>query len=188
MTSRGSLKTIAAAAALVLSTVCGAGAQAPPRTEPEIKAAYLYTFGRFVEWPPRPSRDDAAFTICVLGIDPFGATLDATLASGVMRGRKVVARRIAAPNEALACHVLFISASEERRLPAIVHALDHFDVLTVSDIPQFATRGGMIEFVKAGNRVRFEINLPSARDAGLSMSSELLRVASAVRNDRPPGE
>ena len=188
MTSRGSSKTLAAAAALVLSAVCGAGAQGPPRTEYEIKAAYLFTFGRFVEWPARPSRNDEGFTICVLGVDPFGATLDSTLASGVIRGRKVVARRIAAPNDALGCQVLFISASEERRLPAIVHELEHLDVLTVSDIPQFATRGGMIQFVTAGNRVRFEINLPSARDAGLTMSSELLRVASAVRNNQPPGE
>ena len=188
MTSRGPQEIIAAAAALVLVAVCGAGAQGPPPTEYEIKAAYLYTFGRFVEWPPRPSRDDSGFTICVLGTDPFGAALDSTLANGVVRGRNVVARRIAMPAEAPACHVLFISASEERRLPEIVQALSHRDVLTVSDIPQFSARGGMIQFVTTGKRVRFEINLPSARDAGLTMSSELLRVASAVRNNRPPGE
>jgi hypothetical protein len=177
------LATAGLALAVVLASVGGVGAQGPPRSEFEIKAAYLYTFGRFVEWPQRPPRDDAGFTICVLGTDPFGAALDATLADGVMHGRKVVARRIATPQDAHACHILFISASEERRLTAIVQSLNQSDVLTVSDIPQFAARGGMIQFVTAGSRVRFEINLPSARGAGLTMSSELLRVASAVRNN-----
>jgi hypothetical protein len=177
----------AAALALVLTSVGRVDAQGPPRSEFEIKAAYLYTFGRFVEWPSRPPRDDPSFAICVLGTDPFGTALDSTLADGVMHGRKVVARRIAKPEDAVACHILFISASEERRLTAIVQSLKQADVLTVSDIPQFAARGGMIQFVTAGSRVRFEINLPSARDAGLTMSSELLRVASAVRNN-PPGE
>lgn len=184
--TRPSVSRIVVASAVLLATV-RLGAQGPPRTEYEIKAAYLYTFGRFVEWPARAARGDSDFTVCVLGTDPFGPALDSTLSDGTMRGRKVMARRIAAPDEASDCYVLFISASEERRLPTIIQALGHVDILTVSDIPQFVTRGGMIQFITAGNRVRFEINLASARGAGLTMSSELLRVASAVRNN-PPGD
>ena len=183
----GISRSVLAVAALILLSVGVVSAQGPARTEFEIKAAYLFTFGRFVEWPPRPARDDAGFTICVLGTDPFGAALDSTLADGLMHGKKVVAKRIAKPEDANACHILFISASEERRLTAIVQSLNQTDILTVSDIPQFAMRGGMIQFVATGNRVRFEINLTSAREAGLTMSSELLRVASAVRKN-PPGE
>jgi hypothetical protein len=187
MMPRGISRPVLAAAALAfaLASVDGVNAQGPPRSEFEIKAAYLYTFGRFVEWPQRPSRGDADFTICVLGTDPFGAALDTTLADGVMHGRKAVAKRIVTPQDANACHILFISASEERRLTAIVQSLNQADILTVSDIPQFAVRGGMIQFVTTGSRVRFEINLPTARGAGLTMSSELLRVASAVRNAPP---
>lgn len=188
MTSSSVRGRVAAAAILVAAAVSGGAAQAPPRSEYEIKAAYLFTFGRFIEWPERPSRDEAGFSICVLGSDPFGAVLDSTLAGATLRGRKVVARRIATPKLALDCHILFISGSEERRLDAVVQALDQAGVLTVSDMPQFVARGGMIQFVTAGSRIRFEINLPPARDAGLTMGSELLRVASAVRSTRQPGE
>jgi hypothetical protein len=92
-----------------------------------------------------------------------------------------VARRVTSPSEATACHVLFIGASEERRVAAIVGELARAHVLTVSDMPAFVDRGGMIQFVTTGGRVRFEIDLRSAQEAGLTMSSDLLRVASVVR-------
>jgi hypothetical protein len=180
-------RRIATTTALILAMACGLRAQAP-RTEYEIKAAYLFSFGGFVEWPPRGARDEAPYTICVLGTDPFGRVLDSTVADGALHGRKVQARRIGTTRDAMDCRILFISTSEERRVSAIVQALSHADVLTVSDIQGFASRGGMIQFVTAGSRIRFEINLTSARDAGLTMSSELLRVASAVSNNRVAGE
>ena len=176
--TRGCLAAVIAAAVLAPAPL---DAQAP-RSEYEIKAAYLYTFGRFVEWPARPPADASAFTICVLGTDPFGAVLDRTLAGETIRGRAIGARRLASIDEARGCHIVFVSASEERRVGPIVESLRASGVLTVSDMPQFTTRGGMIQFVTASNRVRFQINLQPARDAGLTMSSELLRVASAVLN------
>jgi hypothetical protein len=180
---RGHRCTLAAAVvAAVVSISVAAAAQSPRRSEYEVKAAYLFTFARFVEWTPRPSRDDSSFTICVLGTDPFGATLDSTLADAVIRGRKVGARRISEPDAAAGCHIIFISASEDRRVAVLAPQLAAIGVLTVSDMPRFTERGGMIQFVTAANRVRFEINLQSARQAGLMMNSELLRVASAVRN------
>jgi len=176
-------RPLPAAAALLAICVSTVGAQSPPRTEYEIKAAYLFTFARFVEWRPQPSRDDSAFTICIVGTDPFGAVLDSTLAGAVIRGRKVGARRLTAADAATGCHIVFIGASEERRVGTIVPSLTASGTLTVSDMPRFAEHGGMIQFVTAANRVRFEINLGSARQAGLTMSSELLKVASAVRNN-----
>jgi len=176
----------AAAAVVALISVCPAGAQSAPRSEYEIKAAYLFTFARFVDWPPRAARDDSSFAICVLGTDPFGATLDATIAGAAIRGRKVSVRRISSPEAAGACHIVFVSASEDHRMATLGPALAQSGALTVSDMPQFADRGGMIQFVTAANRVRFEINLQSAREAGLMMSSELLRVASAVRTGGGP--
>jgi hypothetical protein len=78
---------------------------------------------------------------------------------------------------------LYISSSEENRLREVLAALDKSAVLTVSDIPRFSQRGGMIQFVQENNKIRFEVNLASATAAGLSLSSELLKVAIIVRKN-----
>lgn len=157
-----------------------------PTGEYAVKAAYLYNFGRFVEWPTRSSGDDA-FRICVLGRDPFGPALDATLTGQTVRGRRVIAARILTPRDASACAIVYISASEEPQIATIMAGLSGAPALTVSDIPRFADRGGMIQFVLDASRIRFEINLPPAEDAGLVVSSELLRVAQNVRRRPRPG-
>jgi hypothetical protein len=157
-------------------------AQQPKATEFQVKAAYLYNFGRFVQWPDQSTGDQAeSFEICVLGADPFGPALDATLAGGTINGRNVSAKRIAKPQDIDSCRILFISSSEESHLKEDLAALDKTRVLTVSDIPRFSERGGMIGFILEGNRVRFDVNLDSAQGAGLTLSSELLKVATNVR-------
>jgi YfiR/HmsC-like len=157
-------------------------AQQPKASEFQVKAAYLYNFGRFVQWPNESSGDRAeSFEICVLGADPFGQALDATLAGGTIAGKSVAAKRIAKPQDVDSCRILFISSSEESHLKEDLAALDKTRVLTVSDIPRFSERGGMIGFILEGNRVRFDVNLDSAQGAGLTLSSELLKVATNVR-------
>ena len=96
--------------------------------------------------------------------------------------------RISEPKQGLSCRVLFIGSSEEGRLKEILTTLDKTGVLTVSDMPNFLQRGGMIQFVLDGNKVRFEVNLRPAQDAGLTVSSELLKVAISVRRDSHPGD
>lgn len=156
--------------------------------EYEVKAAYLYNFSRFIEWPAKVAAAKGdSFAFCVLGQDPFGQTLDAVLAGETIDGKSLVARRISKPKEGTSCHILFISSSEESRLKEILAGLDKAGVLTVSDMPQFARRGGMIQFVSEKNRIRFEVNLRTAEDAGLILSSQLLKVAIAVRRDPQPG-
>ncbi|HUJ40444.1 MAG TPA: YfiR family protein [Candidatus Acidoferrales bacterium] len=164
-------------------------AQQQRPSEYEVKAVYLFNFSRFVSWPAGPAADSSRpFSICVLGKDPFGAALDSTLAGESIGGRKVVARRLAQPEQALDCRVLFISASEEARLKDILAALDKSSVLTVSDLPHFNELGGMIQFVLQGDRVRFAVNLDSASEARLTLSSNLLKVAVAVKGNPPRGE
>jgi hypothetical protein len=158
-------------------------AQSPKPTDYDVKAAYLYNFGRFVEWPAKVTTA-GPFNICVLGDDPFGRALDQTLARETIGNRSVAARRISRPEESIDCQILFISSSETHRLNKIIDTLDKSAVLTVSDIPQFAQHRGMIQFVPDGNRVRFEVNLNATQKAGLTLSSELLKVATAVRRDR----
>jgi hypothetical protein len=160
-------------------------AQRPKPSDYQVKAAYLYNFGRFVEWPRVATAKGGPFTVCVLGQDPFGSTLDATMAGETIAGRNVVTKRISTPEESVNCQILFLSAAEAGRLNKIVEGLDKAAVLTVSDMPQFAQRGGMIQFVLEGNRVRFEVNLVATQHAGLTLSSDLLRVATAVRRNSP---
>ncbi len=179
---------LAVAVAGVLLAAPGLRAQTAKPTDVQVKAAYLYNFGHFVEWPPSANGRGKSFDVCVLGQDPFGRILDTTLAGGTVAGRSVVARRISNPQESGSCRILFLSSSEEGRLNEIMEALDKSAVLTVSDIPEFSRRGGMIEFVLEGNKVRFEVNLTVAKNAGLVLSSELLRVATAVRRDAPHGD
>ena len=155
-------------------------AQRSSPSEYEVKAAYLYDFGKFVAWPAKVAASDD-FPICVLGQDPFGPTFDATIAGETINGKKVVVNRIAKPQDALSCRILFISASEESQLKEILATLDKTSVLTVSDISQFTRRGGMIQFVIDANRVRFEVNVTTAERSGLALSSQLLKVAISVR-------
>lgn len=163
--------------------------QASPPSEYQVKAAYLYNFSRFVEWPSQPGNDRKdAFAICVLGKDPFGPALDAALAGEVRAGQNLTARRVSNLQDALTCRILFISDSEEDRLKEILTAMNKASVLTVSDIPRFSERGGMIEFVLKDDKVRFDVNLASAMDAGLTVSSDLLKVALTVRRSAPSGD
>jgi YfiR/HmsC-like len=164
------------------------GSQQLKRSEFEVKAAYLYNFARFVEWPEESNAPtQGTFDICVLGADPFGSVLDAALAGETVDGKSVAARRMSKTQNMKGCRILFISSSEGGQLKEILAALDKTGVLTVSDIPRFSERGGMIGFMFEGNRVRFDINLANAQQAGLTLSSELLKVAVDVRTSSQSG-
>jgi hypothetical protein len=150
----------------------------------QIEAVYLFNFSKFVQWPAHAAAPAGEpFGICVLGADPFGAVLDTTVSGENVAGRSLVAKRISKPQDASACGILFVSSSEESRLKEILSTLGGASVLTVSDIPKFSQRGGMIQFVPVDGKVRFEVNLKNAANAGLSLSSDLLQVALAVRTD-----
>ncbi|HEY3971568.1 MAG TPA: YfiR family protein [Candidatus Sulfotelmatobacter sp.] len=158
-------------------------------TEYEVKATYLYNFTRFVEWPVQGAQGEGdSFAICVLGDNPFGPALEATVAQETIGGKNAVAKQIHTMQDAADCRVLFISTSEDKRLKQILMSLGTASVLTVSDLPKFTERGGMVQFVVDGNRVRFEVNSASAERAGLTLSSELLKVAVNVRTSVQLGD
>lgn len=176
-------------AILLFAGAPGLRAQRSTPTEYQVKAAYLYNFARFVEWSGNSlSVDDKLFKVCVLGQDPFGATLDSTFTNASIDRKNVTVMRISKPDEVDDCRILFISSSENPRLEQVLGSLSKKTVLTVSDIPRFADRGGMIEFVPDGGKVRFAVNLTSAEDAGISLSSELLKVATNVKRKPHPGD
>ena len=171
-------------AALVFATATLAGAQgevvpsAAP-TEYEVKAAFLYNFARFVEWPVEGERAEP-FVIAILGRDPFGAVLDETVAGKTVAGRPIQVKRATRVDEVSDAHIVFVSSSENKDLPTILKALDRPGVLTVGDMDGFAQRGGAINFTMQSRRVRFEINPTRAEQAHLKMSSQLLKLATLV--------
>jgi hypothetical protein len=156
-------------------------AQAPKPTEYEVEAAYLSNFARFVEWPKAAQSGNDTFSVCILGPDPFGALLDGALKGEAIGGAPMIAKRISGPEDAAGCRILFLSSSKDPQLSGILATLGTANVLTVSDMPGFTRRGGMIQFVLEGNRVRFEINLGAAQRVGLTLSSQLLKLAVSVR-------
>jgi hypothetical protein len=173
---------------MLTTPVVSMRAQQIQASEDRVKAAYIYNFGRYVRWPAvRDVDEDRSFPICVFDHDRFGSTLDSTLAGESLNGKPVVIRRIQTPREAAQCRVLFIGVSQRSHLDEILAALEQSPVLTVSDMDDFSRRGGMIQFVLDGGRVRFGVNLKTAQNAQLALSSELLRVAVTVTGSTGPG-
>lgn len=149
-----------------------------PPTEYEVKAAFLLNFARFVEWPA--DKASGPFVVAVLGHDPFGPALDRAFEGSGIAGRPWEVRRAARLEDVARSQILFVSRSEESRLEAILAALRVTPVLTVSDIPGFAERRGMIGFRVEERRVRFDINPVPASESRLRISSQLLKLARIV--------
>ena len=147
--------------------------------EYRVKAAYLLNFTRYVEWPTPPA-SDSRLSICVMGTDPFGKILDATVAGRTVQGRPLEVRRVQSASEASGCEVVFVSRETWRRNPGSVKALGNAGSLTVGESEQFARGGGVIGFVILDETVRFVVN-DAARDrAGLRISSRMLSLAAAI--------
>jgi hypothetical protein len=162
-----------------------ATAQAEPSREYQVKAAFLFNFLQFVTWPEADcAGGDGPFVIGVLGVDPFGATLDQLVSGETMQNRPVVVERYDDVRDVGRCQMLFVSSSEADRLDAIFSAIAGRRVLTVGETPGFAETRGVIALGVSENRVRFEINAGVASGENLSISSRLLRLADVVRGGR----
>ena len=181
---RGRLRLAALAACVLLVVPARAGEAQPQADEYAVKAAFLYNFARFVEWPAAAFESpDAALVVCVRGHDPFGVVLDQTLAGKTVGGHSFATRRIESQEPADGCHILFVPASERRRAGAVVYASQPASILTVGDFDAFADEGGVIAFYLENNRVRFAINVDSAARSNLKISALLLALARVVRSD-----
>jgi hypothetical protein len=159
-------------------------AQAPgwSAQEYQVKAAFLYNFAKFVDWPPAGPGAKDPLVIVVFGQDPFGPALENTVWGKSINNRPVAVRRASRVEQVMPCHVLFISREERRRTPEVLEAVESAGVLTVSEADGFLDQGGAVQLLTDGNRVRFEINLGAARRSGLNVSSKLLSLARAVKN------
>ena len=144
--------------------------------EYDLKAAFLYNFAVFTEWPEQAP---VGMNVCILGTDPFGSALD-HLTRKQVRSVPVVVQRITGTEKIRGCHVLFIGASERDRLAQILDATRTLPVLTVADMKNAAGNGVIIGLVMQEQRVTFEINVAAARAARLSISSKLIKLARHV--------
>jgi hypothetical protein len=154
-------------------------ARAQVAEEYELKAAFLYNFAKFVDWPPAAFPDpNGSFRICVLGKDPFGASLQAAVGGEEIAGHKLAVADIL--SRPAGCQILFISRSERDQTAQILAAVRDSPVLTVGDAPGFLEQGGIINFLLEGTKVRFEINNEAAVRARLTISSKLLQLARRV--------
>lgn len=155
-------------------------ADVPSLEEYQVKAAFLYNFMKYVDWPERAFGDASApMVLAILGEDPFGEAID-KLQGKTVKGRPIVVRRAATLQALGDFQLLFVPASDKSDLDAIRAAAEAKGALTVGDGRGFRARGGMIELVREGDRIGFEINLEASRRAGLTVSSKLLTLAKVV--------
>lgn len=160
------------------TTAWGAGQVAG---EYELKAAFLYNFARFVDWPVGAYETATSpIVIGVLGDDPFGKSLDDIVAGETVRGRKLVIVRGRTLEAVGDCHILFVSTSHAEESGRLAAALKPRSVLTVGEGARFAEEGGIVAFETAGGHVRLRINLAASRAAHVTISSQLLRQAKIV--------
>jgi hypothetical protein len=173
-----SLERMRAAAAWMLFAFwaglcsCNAAAAEGDSMEYAIKAAYLYKFGIYVEWPQHafPSPTSPLY-LCIVGEDPFGAALDAAVNGQRIETHPIVIRRVKTLARDTVCHILYANAADLQHVETARNG-----VLTVSD-----ARGGIINFIIKDNRVRFDIDDEAAAQSGLNISSKLLGIALNVK-------
>ena len=178
-------------AALILLLVVfrpAAGAQNAVSLEYDVKAAFLYNFTKFVEWPASAFPERGALRVCVLGDDPFGKSLQTVVEGEQVQGRPITLLRIDSLGDPRLCHILFLSRTETERFPAVLAAVRGAPVLTVGEAPGILEKGAGVNFVLKEGKVRVEINQAAVEGTGLKMSSKLLRLATRVIPERrtPP--
>lgn len=168
--------------ALLLSAVFAGPARADDTHDriALLQAAFLYRFVGFVDWPPTSGGADGDFGVGVLGPDPFGTTLDQVFAEPDGKGNHFTLARADEPDSLLHCRMVFVSLTDPKQVDAALETLRTRPILIVGHQPDFAVRGGHVNFVVEGQRLRFEVNLDAVHDAGLRMSSRLLALARIV--------
>ncbi len=164
--------------------------------EYQVKAAYLYHFTEFINWPTNIlTAPEAPIVIGILGEDPFGVMLDELVSNAVVRGHPLVIKRLKPGDDLQNCQMLYISHDAQAQMPALLQKLKGSAVLTVGDSSGFAEQGGMVNFVIVEEKkvvddktivqekVKLEINPEAAEQAGLQISSKLLKLARIVKNN-----
>ncbi len=178
--------TVALSVVMTLGSCVAAATVGEPIDEYKVKAAFLYNFAKFVQWPAEAFQSSSEpFAICVLGQDPFGRSLDDAVAGKMIEGRAFVIRRIPGLKQKVTgCHLLFISSAENKHSPPILADVTALGTLTIGESDASAADGVIINFKLDGGKVRFEINVGAAEREKLRISSRLLSLAHVVESGR----
>lgn len=166
-------------AILALALYAG-GAFAQSASSPDIKAAFIFNFARFVAWPAARLADAQPITVGVIGDDAIADSLASLVKGKSIDRHSVVVKRLAAGDDVTQVHVLFVGTSAKNRVSDILARVGSSPVLTVSDLPRFCAGGGMIQLRNEDDRVRFDVGLDRAEASGLTISSKLLALAGHI--------
>ncbi len=170
------------ALSLLLLTAPTSQAQTP--TEYQVKAAFLYNFAKFIDWPAKTFQASLSpFTFCVVGEDSLGSDLETLVSGKQVKERKIIVRRLRSVQGLEGCQVVFIGAEETARSATLLRTSRNMAVLTVGETQEFAQQGGIVNFFLEDNKVRIEINVDGADRSGLKISSRLLKLAKVIRDD-----
>jgi hypothetical protein len=170
---------------LIAGMLLASGVDGQAMEEYQVKAAFLYNFARFVEWPPESFKTPKdPIQVCVLGQNPFGSALENVIRGKSVEGRPFAIRQVSSADQTNACQILFVSSSSGNRFRSLIGSLKPEGILTVGEVQGFASSGGVVNFKLDGGRVRFEINVDAAEHAQLHISSKLLTLAQIVRTEK----
>jgi hypothetical protein len=176
-------------ASLLAALLCATAADGQPQaSEVSLKSAFLYKFIHYAEWPPEAlGAAGDPIALCVFGRDPIADVLEEAVRGRTAHERPVVIRRLASADEAGGCHVLFVGSADSAQIDRILARVGAQPTLTVGDAEGFARRGGIINFVRSGSRLAFEINRSAAQRARLQLSSQLLSLSKLVPEESGGG-
>lgn len=153
-------------------------AQKKPALEYQVKAAFLFNFTRFINWPPTAfNSPNAPFIIGIIGNDPFGSYIEEIVEGEKVGNHPIAVQRYHDAKDVVNCNILFININEPARVKEILSVIDQQNLLTVSDADNFTKLGGEVRFFKEDNKIRIQINLAAAKASQLEISSKLLRIA-----------
>ena len=157
----------------------------PSATEDEVEAVYLYNFAKFIRWPQGAASQ--TISLCVLNDEPVASALQRVVAGEMVDGRNLRVKSLSDVSEGTDCNILFMGPPEDLHMREDLAVLHHAPVVTVSNDADFLQQGGIIQFAMIGGAVRFSVNLDAARRAGVTLSSQLLKVALTVKGSAPAG-
>jgi hypothetical protein len=178
---------------LAVGVLLAVAAWGQAKEEYRVKAAFLYNFAKFVDWPPQAFKSGGdPISICILGKDPFGGALEQAVHGQVVQGRPFSVRQVADGSSEVhpdvhaeqwmgACHILFVSSSERKRLASVFREIKTTGVLTVGESDNFTAEGGIVNFRIEEGSVRIQINVDAAAQQQIHISSKLLGVAEIVK-------
>jgi hypothetical protein len=182
-TAGGRWRWIVAAAIALSVAFRPLSASAQNSTTVALKAAFLYNFAKFAEWPAAALAPGQRLSLCVLGEQAIADALELTISGRAVDGHELTVQMVKADGPLRSCHLLYIGDRDTKRVALVLEALKGAPVLTVGEGDKFAASGGVAQLIVENDRMRFAVNVTSARRSGLKMSSKLLSLATIVKDE-----